>query len=316
MPMSHHYLKSIIAFLLGAACTSSGAQTLSGLMADYQKVSAEGRTVHLLDIDNDSLLLNKNDGFYTSGLRYTKLHTLNTVAGATTYGWRIGQELYTASDIKLPPELVGPPNHPYAAWLFVGMFKENSHRDGTYTKWGIDVGCLGPCAGGESTQTAFHRVLNQPEPKGWSKQVKNEPGVILYGEIAPVRWTLGPSVDITPNLHGRFGNILTDAGVGVTVRAGQLNLLPNQSTLHGFVRMYANAVGYNATLQGGYFSNDNPHTVDPKRSVGAAEAGVAWSKGPYGFRASLVRHSNEIRALPNSIGSQNFVRLQFSYAPE
>lgn len=294
---------------------SSDAQSLGGLVADYQKVSAEGRTVHLLDGDNDSLLLNKNDGFYTSALRYTRLHSLGTAAGATSYGWRVGQELYTASDIKLPPELIGPPNHPYAAWLYAGMFKETSRRDGTYTRLGIDVGCLGPCAGGEWSQTNFHRILNQPEPQGWSKQVRNEFGVILYGEYAPVRWMFGPSVDVTPNLHGRFGNIMTDAGVGVTVRAGQLNLLPHKPTLHAFLRMYANAVGYNATLQGGYFSKDNPHTVEPKRSVGAAELGIAWNKGSYGFRASLVRHSNEIRDLPESLGAQNFVRLQFSYAP-
>jgi lipid A 3-O-deacylase len=310
------YLKSLVAFLFTAACASAGAQTLSGLMADYQKVSAEGGALHVLDVDNDSLLLNKNDGFYTSGFRYTNLHTLATDAGATTFGWRFGQELYTASDIKLPPELVGPPNHPYAAWLFAGMFKESTRRDGTYTRLGFDIGCLGPCAGGESTQTYFHRILNQPEPQGWSKQVRNEPGVILYGEVAPVRWNFGPSVDVTPNLHARFGNIVTDGGVGVTIRAGQLNLMPNQSTLHGFVRMYANGVGYNATLQGGYFSSNNPHTVEPKRWVGAAEAGVAWNKGAYGLRASLVRHSNEIRDLPNSIGAQNFIRLQISYAPE
>jgi lipid A 3-O-deacylase len=313
--MSRHYLKSILAILLGAAAASVYAETPGGLLADYQKVSAEGRTVHVLDIDNDSLLLNKNDGFYTSGIRYTQLHTIDTAAGAKTYGWRVGQEIYTASDIKLPPELVGPPNHPYAAWLFGGFFKDISRRDGSYTRLGFDIGCLGPCAGGESTQTAFHRILNQPEPQGWSKQVRNEVGVILYGEYAPVRWNFGPSVDVTPNVHGRFGNIMTDAGIGVMARAGQLNLLPNQSTLHAFIRSYINVVGYNATLQGGYFSKNNPHTVEPERWVGAAEIGVAWNKGPHGFRVSLVRHSNEIRDLPQSIGSQNFVRLQFSYAP-
>lgn len=313
--MSHHYAKSIAAFLLGAACVAAAAQSPGGLLGDYQKASAEGRTIHIFDIDNDSLLLNRNDGFYTSGLRYTRLHVLDTATGSTAFGWRAGQELYTASDIKLPPELVGPPNHPYAAWLFVGMLKHTARRDGTYTRIGIDIGCLGPCAGGEATQTTFHRILNQPEPQGWSKQVKNEVGAILYGEYAPVRWEPSRFIDITPDLHGRFGNIVTDAGVGVTVRAGQLNLLPDKPTLHGFVRMYANAVGYNATLQGGYFSENNPHTVEPKRWVGAAEAGLAWNKGPYGFRASLVRHSNEIRDLPNSVGAQNFVRLQFSYAP-
>jgi hypothetical protein len=240
---------------------------------------------------------------------------LSDAAGTTVFGWRIGQELYTASDIKLPPELVGPPNHPYAGWLFGGFFRDVIRPDGAYTRLGFDIGCLGPCAGGQWTQKTFHHLINQPQPRGWSKQVKNEPGVILYGETAPVRWTPAPFIDVTPNLHARFGNIVTEAGAGVALRAGRLNVSPAGPTLHGFLRLRADAVGYNATLQGGYFSNDNPHTVSPKRWVGTAEAGVAWSRGPYGLRFSIVRRSNEIRDLPQSAGAQNFARLQFSYSP-
>jgi hypothetical protein len=110
--------------------------------------------------------------------------------------------------------------------------------------------------------------------------------------------------------------VFTDIGAGLVVRAGQLNALPDGASLHGFLRMDATAVGYNATLQGGYFSSGNPHTVDPKRWVGAAEAGLAWNRGPYGLRASVIRQGNEIRQLPDSIGAQNFVRLQFSYTPQ
>jgi lipid A 3-O-deacylase len=314
--MNQACLKPFFGLLFSAASAASTAGPWENLLADYRLASATGRTAHVVDIDNDSLLLNKNDGFYTSGIRYTYARTVDTGPGVQTFGWRIGQELYTASDIKLPPALVGPPNHPYAGWLFAGAFKEENRRDGSYARFGIDLGCLGPCAGGEATQTAFHRVLNQPRPQGWSKQVRNEPGVVLHGEIAPARWTFGSSVDMTPNLHFRFGNIATDGGVGATVRAGRLNLLPSGSTFHGYVRGTVNAVGYNATLQGGYFTKNNPHTVDPKRWVGSAEAGIAWSGEEYGLRLALVRHSNEIRALPESVGAQDFVRLQFAYTPK
>lgn len=311
------YLKPIAGCLLIAVCAHAQADRAGRLIDDYKQAREEGEVSHVLDIDNDSLLLNKNDGFYSSRVRYNQRRTLpDTFGGTVTFGWRIGQELYTASDIKLPPELIGPPNHPYAGWLYGGFFRETNHLNGSHTTLGIDIGCLGPCAGGYWTQTNFHRLLNQPLPQGWSTQVKNELGVVLYGEFAPVRWNLGSSVDVTPDLHGRFGNIFTDLGAGLMMRAGRLNILPDQPTLHGFLRLEGRAVGYDATLQGGYFSSGNVYTTDPKRLVGEAEIGVAWIRGPYGARVSIVRRSNEIADLSNAIGAQNYGRLQFSYTPQ
>lgn len=311
MAMRNPFLKLTTCLMLGV---SSGAGA-SDLLAEYGRARAEGSVSHIVDIDNDTLLLDRNDGFYTSGLRYTRTHTLRDGGNATVFGWRIGQELYTASDIKLAPEFVMPPNHPYAGWLYGGFFREVRRADGTHTRIGIDIGCLGPCAGGEWTQTQFHRILNQPLPRGWSKQVKNEAGVVLHGEIAPLRWMPDTAIDITPVLNARFGNIFTDAGAGLHVRAGQLNRLPSQSAFHAFLRAEVRAVGYNATLQGGYFSKNNPHTVDPKRFVGNAQAGIAWSCGPFAAILSIVRRGNEIRDLSNSIGAQNYVHMQFSYSP-
>jgi hypothetical protein len=138
---------------------------------------------------------------------------------------------------------------------------------------------------------------------------------VLHADIAPVRWQLTDSIDLTPTVGGRFGNIHTDVNAGLTLRAGQLNQLPGQSTLHGFVRINERAVAYDATLQGGYFSSDNPRTVDPKKLVSEVEAGLVWNRGQYGVHASIIRRGNEIRELPDSTGAQNFVRLQFVYTP-
>lgn len=309
------YLKPLAVFLLSVVGSVAHADASSCPFADYPKVRAKGVVSHVLDIDNDTLLLNDNDGFYTSGMRYTRRHALHDADELTVFGWRIGQELYTASDIKLPPEEVRPSDHPYAGWLYGGFFKEVHRADGTRKKLGIDIGCLGPCAGGEWTQTQFHRIIDQPLPKGWSHQVKNEFGVVLHAEIAPVRWSFGPAIDATPSMNARFGNIFTDAGAGILVRAGQLSLLPGQRTLHVFLRADARAVGYNATLQGGYFSKDNPHTVDPERFVGEAEIGMVWAGETFGTKISLARRSNEIRGLSNSDGAQNYLQLQFSYNP-
>ena len=307
--------RTLTGLMFAGICMQSTAGALDGLVEDFGEAYREGKATHVVDIDNDSLLLQRDDGLYTSGMRYTQRYTIGDTAGSTSFGWRIGQELYTASDTSLPPALISASDHPYAGWLYGGVFKEVHRADGAYRKFGIDIGCLGPCAGGEWTQTKLHRLLDQPLPQGWSRQVKNEMGIVLHAAMAPVRWTPGASIDVTPNLHGRFGNIFTDIGAGLTMRAGRLNMLPDQSTLHAFLRIDGRAVGYNATMQGGYFSKDNVHTVSPKRFVGEAEIGVAWNAAPYALNAGVVRRGNEVRGLPDSIGTQNFVRLQISYAP-
>ena len=287
----------------------------AGMGEEFMRVRAQGVTSTELAIDNDSLLLKRDDGFYTSGAMLGQRFALLREGGALVYGWRISQALYTNSNINLKPEQFGSPDHPYAGWLFGGVFREVRGDDGTTLRYGIDLGCLGPCAGGEWSQTALHRILRQKLPQGWAKQVRNEVGVVLDVEASPWRWRRGPQLDLAPNFHGRFGNIFTDAGAGLTLRAGQLDFNPLRSSLHFYLRADVDAVGHNATLQGGYFSRDNPHTVAPKRLVGEAELGAELRDGAIGVRASVVRRGNEISGLPNSIGTQNFVRLLFSYAP-
>jgi lipid A 3-O-deacylase len=313
--MQSYLLSRLAICFLIVVCMPAKANGISDTIDDYLDAKNNGAHTTFLNIDNDSLLFNRSDKFYTSGIQLGQRYLVHKEEQANIYGWRFGQELYTPSDIKLPPELVKAPDHPYAGWLYGGFFKENYAADGTHSTVGLDLGCIGPCAGGYWTQTNLHRLLNQPQPQGWSKQVKNEFGVVLYADGTPVRWQPNPYVDIAPNWHGRFGNIFTDIGGGLSVRAGKLNVFPDQPFFHAFTRVDAKAVAYNATLQGGYFSSDNPHTVQPKRFVGEAEAGVAWSDTHYGVIASIIRRSNEIAGLSNAIGAQNFVRLLFSYTP-
>ncbi|MES2070425.1 MAG: lipid A deacylase LpxR family protein [Pseudomonadota bacterium] len=304
--------KSLATGLL-LACAQSYAQTALPSLDEYREVSAKGRSVWQLTIENDSLLFTGNDGFYTSGIQLGQRSVLNTQSGSTSYGWRIGQELYTASDTKLLPAQISPRDHPYAGWLFGGIYKESADLEGRSTQLGLDLGCMGPCAGGDWSQTHLHRLLQQPLPQGWSTQLRDEWGVVLSGAWSPLRWTPAAYLDVTPRLSGRFGNIFTDASVGVTLRAGALNPLPEQAANYAFVRAEAKAVAYNATIQGGYFADQ--HTgVDPKRSVGELEIGYVWRGERFGLHASVVRRSNEIRQLRSVEGAQNFAKIQFSYA--
>lgn len=301
-------------FLLSAAALAA-AEGATSLLDDYRRVTAQGRAVNRLDIDNDSLQLNRDDGFYSSGLRYSREHALREGGQVRVFGWRLGQDFYTASDIKLTPPQINANDHPYAAWLYGGFFTETRREDGSQWRYGLDLGCLGPCAGGRWAQTRLHELLDQPLPRGWSTQMRNEFGAILYGEMTPLRWRLASWLDAAPVLHARFGNIHTDAGAGVMLRAGQLPGFADAAGLHGYLRLDARAVAWNASLQGGYFSSNNARTVKPKTAVGEAELGLAWRSGAYGVTGAVVRRSTEIDALSNAQGAQTFVRLVFTYAP-
>lgn len=304
--------------LLGVAMTGSAlAQetrpVTDELMAELRQVDAGGRSVLRLTIDNDSLLMNKDDGFYTSGIQLSSRKVFNTARQSIIYGWQLGQDLYTASDINLRPERILPIDHPYAGWLYAGIFRELADTTGAGSKLALDLGCLGPCAGGEWSQTRLHRLLKQPLPQGWSTQLYQEWGVVLSGEWSPARWDAGPHIDMQPRLKARFGNIFTDASVEATLRFGELNSLPEQPANFGFLRGEMKAIGYDATLQGGYF-NDQQLLVRPQRLTHEFEMGFQWRSKNYGLSASVIRRSSGIKDLSNDLGSQNFVRLIFNCA--
>lgn len=280
---------------------------------EFSQVRQGGKSFLQLDIDNDSLLFKKDDGFYTSGNRIGQTYSRGDASQSLTYGWRLGQELYTASDIKLKPGQISPLDHPYAGWLYAGIFKEKNEVDGKSLRLGLDLGCLGPCAGGEWTQTHLHRLLKQPLPQGWSTQLRNEWGAVLTAEYSPGRLLPASNVDLTPRFRGHFGNIFTDASGELLLRAGSLNVLPEQPASFAFARAEVKAIAYNATIQGGYF-NDQASLVKPKTMVGELEIGYLWRNDSYGLSAAIIRRSNEIRQLSNGQGAQNFARLQVFYA--
>jgi hypothetical protein len=281
-----------------------------------QSFFEEGRPVSTLEIDNDSLLLGGADSFYTSGLRYSSAHRLKTAEGWRFAGWRLGQQLYTPSDVRIPAARLSSLDRPYAGWLYGGFFYTVVDADGSELAFGLDVGCLGPCAGGRATQRFIHKVLDQPDPRGWSSQQGNELGVVLrVGGRAPF-WRFHPNADLRPGVSLRAGNIFTDLSAEATLRAGRLHVSADGAGVYGFARGAVRAVAYDATLEGGLFSDSDARTVRPKRVTAEWELGIQWQQRSWAWRVSVVRRGNEIAGLPESLGQQDFLRLAVSYFPQ
>ncbi len=177
-------------------------------------------------------------GVRPSGATATPLATAATkpVCLITTYGAVIGQNLYTPSDIRLPSSRIGAGERPYAAWLYAGFYRELYASDDRYWRYGLDIGCMGPCAQGEQVQSWIHQhITRSPRPQGWDSQIRNEIGVVFRYEYggAPLQGTWGrvpwaPSSgslgwELRPRTSFGLGNVQTYAGVGLMGRIGRLS---------------------------------------------------------------------------------------------
>lgn len=313
-----------LSFVLFYACEPSMAQenlpqnlspNTSWLSSadEYRLVQAQGRSQISFEMENDSLLLKRDDGFYTSGNHLLFSNTLRQANRAITYTWRLGQDLYTASDIKLKPAQLSRIDHPYAGWIFVGASRQIQNNDGSGFRFGVDVGCLGPCAGGEWTQKNLHRILKQALPQAWSTQLKQEWGVVMSGEHSQARWHFNSEMDLGTRVRFRLGNIFTDASADLTWRYGRLNQIHQDPASFFYARAEAKAVAYNATVQGGLFrKQDLP--VHVRHVVPEIELGYYYKLENWGVSASVIRRASEIRELGQTQGAQNFAKIQIDYS--
>lgn len=307
-----YFLPLLLLMAFPAGVRAASAQPAGD---ELREIFAKGRATTTLDIDNDSLLLRNDDGLYTSGLRLSQSFRVRASDGWRSAGWRVGQQLYTASDARRTPSQLGPLDRPYAGWLYAGMFYRVEDADGSELAFGLDVGCLGPCAQGRRTQDLLHQVLNQPEPQGWSTQLSNEVGVVAHVGGRGPYYRFGPNADLRPGVAARLGNIFTDLAGDLTLRLGDLQPSATDATAYGFLRVGVRGVVHDATLQGGWFGSEAQRTVDPKRVTGEIEAGLQWQVARWAVRVSVVGRSNEIRGVGEAEGRQEFLRLSISYSP-
>lgn len=264
--------------------------------------------LYSLKIEND--VFASDDGHYTNGFELMRSfkpdadHWSRRFAGAMP-GWgaeevdnvayRLGHQLYTPDNIRRA-ELIED-DRPYAALLFAGIsiFSDDQH-DGWRGASGLhlDVGIVGPAAGGEKIQRRVHEITNSDEPRGWDNQLRNEPFVNLaYQYRGWLQHSLGGlEFEYGPSAGFSLGNLYTYGSVGLGLRVGQglgrsfsiPAVAPVQSGSMFFDQgggfawsLFADVEGrymaQNMLLEGNTFKSS--HSVDPNEWVGDAKAGIA-----------------------------------------
>ena len=280
--------------------------------------------LYSLKIEND-IIASDSDGHYTNGVELMRSfqpendHWSLRFAGATpdwlvgdidSVAYRFGHQIYTPNEIEAS-ELIEE-DRPYAGLLFVGvsMFGDVAH-DGWREVRGLhmDVGLVGPGAGGKRIQRAVHEVTSSDEPKGWDHQLSNEP-FVNFGYQK--RWWLqhrfaGLELEYGPSLGASLGNLYTYGSAGLGLRIGQSLersfSLPAVAPAQGGSMYFDQSGGFSwnlfANLEGRYMAHNmlldgntftSSHSVDRREWVGDAKAGFAltWNSWQLAF-ASVWR---------------------------
>jgi hypothetical protein len=243
---------AVAALLVGTA--SAAAQ---GVPIDTHPEPDELRNVFSFQVENDFFnIVGKSDRDYTNGLRIGWLSPAlpdlpEGLAALTNFptffgegpvtsvtrrvGISVGQNLYTPQDTETSQPIFN--DRPYAAWLYAAFalqqtYKRRNEHTGVedpvrLDTIQLDLGVVGPAAGGAFVQNNFHRLINDDTANGWANQLHNEPTIDLVFER---RWRVAHDTlvetprleyDVVPTIGAAVGNVSIYASAGGIVRIGR-----------------------------------------------------------------------------------------------
>jgi hypothetical protein len=190
-------------------------------------------------LENDSLKLfgKTTDQYYTSGVRLGWSSAegrlpeplawvddgLAGLLGPANTRWRFdfGQNFFTPEDKRRrDPD---PRDRPYAGILYGTIGLDRRTWD-TLDRFELQLGVIGPASLARDTQIFVHRIIDDPRPQGWGRQLRNEPVFNLNAERiwrVPVAATDFGDVDVLPAAGAQVGTVRVAASAGARVRFGQ-----------------------------------------------------------------------------------------------
>jgi hypothetical protein len=303
---------------------------------------SESRSIFTFQVENDVFnRFSPTDRDYTNGVRLgwlspaitdmpagiVSLTTLPTFFGEAPsdsvvrrVGVSVGQNIYTPNDIFTTQPIYN--DRPYAGWLYASFALQYTYkrRDEKGNQdpvrldtLQLDLGLIGPAAGGEFVQNNFHRLIGVATANGWANQLHNEPTIGLGFER---RWRTARTVvfedpklelDFIPRIGAALGNVAIYGDVGGTARIGK-NLrddfgpprprpaLPGSEAFIGdgsfgwylFAGIDGQAVGRNIFLDGN--TDGNSLRVSHRPFVAEAQAGLAVT-----YRGVRVTYTQVLR---------------------
>ena len=262
----------------------------------------------------------RTDYYFTQGMTLTLVHPIlarlpvrHLLAagprGSTQqHGLTLRYDGFTPLRIQDPFIRVG--DRPYAAYLYASFFRGSiqpaRHQRLTTA---LEIGFIGPAAGGKELQTAIHRVTGNAEPRGWDYPIRNVP-IIGYRVAFEKQVAASHYAELLTDAEASLGTLYTFAGTGLRLRAGKFSPYfanrgisspghgtePQPWQLYGEATLQGRLIGYDATLQGSPFTNRDPYTLSAsavRRTVLRGSGGVVLAHNGLRFDATATWISPE-----------------------
>ncbi len=251
--------------------------------------------------------------------------------GAVTrnqHGIRLRYDGFTP--LRIQDDFIRVGDRPYASYIYATLFhaRTSPARRARLTA-GLQLGVIGPAAGAKGFQTAVHRWLDAPTPRGWDFQVRND--LVLGYEVGAERALLiaGRGLELIGTARAALSTLRTAGGAGLLMRAGRFD--PYFSTLLGVTagargadrrsvqayvegRAEVQAVGYEATLQGGLLNRSSPYVLLARAvhwAVASGSGAVVLAVGGVQVRGVASWVSPEIQGGRSHAWGQFEVRVGF-----
>ncbi|EIB1037635.1 lipid A deacylase LpxR family protein [Salmonella enterica] len=250
-------------------------------------------------------------GDYTAGLFLGYSHDLTD---ASQLSFHIAQDIYSPSGAnKRKPEAVKG-DRAFSAFLHTGLEWNSLATNWLRYRLGIDIGVIGPDAGGQEVQNRAHRIIGAEKYPAWQDQIENRYGYTAKGMVSltPAIDILGVNVGFYPEVSAVGGNLFQYLGYGATVALGNdktfnsdngFGLLSRRGLIHTqkegliykvFAGVERREVDKNYTLQGKTLQT-KMETVDINKTVDEYRVGATIGYSPVAFSLSLNKVTSEFR---------------------
>jgi hypothetical protein len=297
----------ILCLILGIQ--AAGAQEIQNTLS-YRNISSD----HYFRVNYENDLFFHTDYYYTQGVHFelvspkiSRLPTRFLFPALKKYTRRYGIGLesagYTPRTIFADSILVG--DRPFAGLAYgkAFMLATNEAARSRFSAVFI-LGLMGPAAGGYEIQSYIHRYTGNPDPLGWTYQVKNE--VVINYEVDYEKAITRPNDHLMLSACGmaRLGTLSTKVAAGLVLMGGWLNdpfRVAHEGrkwTAYAYLHPAVEAIGYDATLQGGPFTTHNPYVIpseDISRVTFRGIGGIMLGYGRVSLGGSVRYLTKEFR---------------------
>jgi lipid A 3-O-deacylase len=258
--------------------------------------------------DNDNYDLELTDRYYSNGF----IIQYNRVASRTPAGiikkinrFELGHKVYNpVTNRRSTENVLANMDRPFAGWFYGSYGSTLFTKKNNIIEYTFNAGIMGPSALGAEIQQGWHQFIGLYRVYGWEYQLNNSIGLntsaAYYHTIVPA----APGQGLTMHLVSKaeLGTIFSNASAGVLLKTGWLNTDEKQSgywmgnlgadekTFNRkefivFLEPLVQYQVYNATVQGGLFTNDKgPYHTGIQSLVFQAKAGFMITGNNVGFR--------------------------------